>query len=95
VYVVYGSFLVSIHRNAINEKANLEGKASSDSLQLFVEQMTNRTDSQLEQAQERTVEFLHERQSTQTSINNLKLAYGKWPGEETDEQIEAALEELS
>jgi hypothetical protein len=62
---------------------------------LFVEQMTNRTDSQLEQAQERTIEFLRERQSAQKSVNNLELAYGKWPGEETDEQIEAALEELS
>jgi hypothetical protein len=95
VYVIYGSFLVSIHQNAINEKAHSEGKASSDALQLFVGQMTNRTDSQLEQAQERTIEFLRERQSAQKSVNNLGLAYGKWPGEETDEQIEAALEELS
>jgi hypothetical protein len=88
-------FLSADDLKAIHDQANSEGKALPDTLQLFVEHMTNRTDNQLEQAQERVLEFLRERQSSQKSANNLELAYGKWPGEETDEQINAALEELS
>jgi uncharacterized protein with von Willebrand factor type A (vWA) domain len=88
-------FLSADDLQAIHEQANSEGKALPDALQLFVEHMTNRTDNQIEQAQERVLEFLRERQSSQKSSNNLKSAYGKWPGEETDEQIDAALEELS
>jgi len=88
-------FLSADQLQAIYEQANSEVKALPDALQLFVEHMANRTDNQLEQAQERILEFLRERQSSQKSANGLESAYGKWPGEETDEEIDAALEELS
>jgi hypothetical protein len=64
-------FLSADDLQAIHEQSNSEGKALPDALRLFVEHMTNRTDNQIEQAQERVLEFLRERQSSQKSSNNL------------------------
>lgn len=69
--------------------------AEPTALDLAVYEMTHRTPEQIAQAQARALEMYKPRRVVPPGKTLADMVSGKWPGDETDEQIDAALEELS
>ena len=57
--------------------------------------MRNRTPEQIAEAQARAIAMYPPRRSPPPGKTLADVIVGKWPGDETDEQIQAALDELS
>ena len=57
--------------------------------------MTRRTPQQLAEAQARAMQTYQPQRAVPAGQNLADVVSGQWPGDESDEQIEAALRELS
>ena len=64
-------------------------------LERAVYEMTSRTPEQLAQAQLRAMELYPPRRTPPPGKTLADMVSGKWPGDETEEQIQQALAELS
>lgn len=64
-------------------------------LSIAIARMTSRTPEQVAEAQVRAIETYLPRRPVPAGKTLAELVCGQWPGDETDEQIEAALSELS
>ena len=79
--------------SAPEQKAEAQAKPSA--LDRAVYKMTHRTPEQIAQAQVRAMEMYKPRRAVPPGKTLADMVSGKWPGDETDEQINAALKELS
>ena len=86
--------VVQVRIEVANEKET-EEQAQSSALDLAVHALTHRTPEQIAQAQARALEMYKPRRTVPPGKTLADTVSGKWPGNETDEQINAALEELS
>ncbi|BAC90372.1 hypothetical protein [Gloeobacter violaceus] len=66
-----------------------------DALSLLVESFARRTPTELEAARARAIATLKPALAPEPGTTAMEHVYGHWPGEETDEQVERALAELS
>lgn len=71
-----------------------EIEAEAETLDEAIARMTNRTDEERAAALAYTLATLRPRIPPPPGSNGMEFVIGHWPGDETDEQIEAALEEL-
>jgi hypothetical protein len=72
-----------------------EGGEQESALDRAVAAMTNRTPEQIAEAQARAIAMYKPRRELPPGKTLADVVMGQWPGNETDEQIEAALKELS
>lgn len=72
-----------------------EKEEDMDALSRAIEAMTHRTPVQKAAAREHALAAYPPRRPLPPGKTFSEVVAGKWPGDETDEQIEAALEELS
>jgi hypothetical protein len=66
-----------------------------DTLSILVESFTGRTPEEIETAQAQAIAALKPLLLPELGTTAMEHVYGQWPGEETDEQIEQALKDLS
>ncbi len=66
-----------------------------DALARDVAAMTSRTEEEKAAARARAIAVLQPRTAPPPGTNGMQLVYGQWPGDETDEQVQAALDKLS
>jgi hypothetical protein len=64
-------------------------------LRQVVSEMTHRTPEQIAQAQARAMQTYLPRRPVPPGKTLAEIVSGQWPGQETDEQIKAALDDLS
>ncbi len=64
-------------------------------LERAIYEMTHRTPEQLAQAQQRAMERYQPRRTPPPGKTLADMVSGKWPGDETEEQLQQALAELS
>lgn len=78
-----------------NGKDQIQQEAESTALSRAVYEMTHRTPEQIAEAQTRAMERYKPRHAVPPGKTLADMVSGKWLGNETDEQIIAALEDLS
>ena len=78
-----------------SSKNQIEQEAEPTALSRAVYEMTHRTPEQIAEAQVRAMERYKPRRAVPPGKTLADMVSGKWPGDETVEQITAALEDLS
>lgn len=68
---------------------------ASDTLSVLVESFAGRTPEQIEAAQARAIDTLQSGLPPESGTTAMEHVYGQWPGDEIDEQVAQALEDLS
>ena len=79
----------------VSDAAPVAQDTMSDALREAVAKMMNRTPEERAAAQAYALATYKPRRLPPPGMTIFDVISGKWPGDETDEQIEAALEELS
>lgn len=78
------------------ENGSSRNEATEESaLDRAVAAMTNRTPEQIAEAQARAIQSYAPKRLPPPGVSVFEVIAGKWPGDETDEEIKAALDELS
>ncbi len=88
--------MLQVHiETAQTPEAQSVGKQEPTPLERAVYEMVHRTPEQLAQAQQRAMELYPPRRTPPLGKTLADMVSGKWPGDETEEQIQQALAELS
>jgi hypothetical protein len=66
-----------------------------DALERVIAQMTNRTPEEVEETRARLFQEMEPPRPLPPGKTLADILYGQWPGDETDEEVLAALEKLS
>lgn len=72
-----------------------DGDFDPDALERVIAQMTNRTPEEIEETRARLFQEMEPPRPLPPGKTLADILYGKWPGDETDEEVLAALEKLS
>lgn len=86
---------VKIETSPSSEEQLETSQSAINMLTEAVEAMIQRTPAQIAQARDRALERYKPRRTPPPGRTLSDMVSGKWPGNETDEQIDIALEELS
>ena len=71
------------------------GETETESLEAAIAHMTSRTPEEIASVRERILAATPPPRELPTGKTIFDVVMGKWPGDETDEEIDAALEDLS
>jgi hypothetical protein len=74
---------------------NMDDKDDSDALSRAIARMANRSPEEIAKAQARAITECKPEHSLQPEQTIFDVVGGKWPGDESDQQIKEALEKLS